>query len=315
LFTERSLINLKKIQLILVCFVLAYSITPYSFAEVKKPTWIAEFTEKDVDLSGLDKKAAGTVLNALNKNKAISGCKRAIIMDSCGRQAPKCCYNSIFLKEIVTQAKQGKSEEYLLGLLSGYSLYEKVKRAVAEAEAKRIWPVKPGNSPWKGAEDAPITIVEFFDFQCPYCIRANSTIKQIFKVYPNKIKLYLKNKILPFHKNATNAALASLAAHKQGKFWEMRDILFKNSKTLTKENILKYAEEIGLKMEQFKKDMDSKELKDQVKADMAHAKELAVSGIPTFFINGRKIRGARPFNDFKKVIDEELAKLKAKPAS
>jgi protein-disulfide isomerase len=290
---------------------LIYSTNSLSFAETKKSAWITEFRKKDVDLSGLDKKSLHMVLKIFNENDCACGCKEGSLA-SCLKHDSRCGYSRAIAREIVAQAKRGKSEEYLTGLLAGYFLFRKRKNSLARKDDNRIYTVKPGNSPWKGAENAPITIVEFTDFQCPFCARVLSTIEQIMRAYPNQIKFYVKNNPLPFHKNAQFAALASLAAAKQGKYWEMHDILFKNYKMLAKEKILGYAKEIGLDMEQFKKSLESKELKDQIEADKLQAIRLNARGTPAFFINGRKLGGARPFSAFKAIIDEELAKLKDK---
>ncbi len=182
------------------------------------------------------------------------------------------------------------------------------------ARAKpEIYELSVDNSPWKGTEGAPVTILEFTDFQCPYCARAAATMDQLVAAYPGQVILYVKNNPLPFHKNAPGAALASLAANAQGKYWEMYDLLFKNYRELSMENIHKFAEEIGLDMEKFKKDMEKQELKDQIKSDQMQAKQAKATSTPTFFINGRKMSGAQPLNNFKKVVVEELAKLKAEP--
>jgi protein-disulfide isomerase len=157
--------------------------------------------------------------------------------------------------------------------------------------------------------------VEFTDFQCPYCARGAATMEKVIQAYPDQIQLYVKNNPLPFHKQAPFAALASLAANEQGKYWEMHDLLFKNARSLSEEKILGFAEEIGLDMEQFKKSLEKQELKDQIEADKKDALGVDARGTPTFFVNGIKLRGAQPLKAFKKVIDEELAKLKSKPAA
>ncbi len=160
-----------------------------------------------------------------------------------------------------------------------------------------------------GSPKAPITIVEFSDFQCPFCNRVVPTIKQLEQDYGDKIRIVFKHNPLPFHKDAPLASQAALAAKEQGKFWEMHDMLFNNQKALTKDDLDKYAQELGLNVEKFKADFESEAIKAQINADKATASDLGATGTPAFFINGRKIKGAQPIENFKKLIDEELKKL------
>ena len=163
-----------------------------------------------------------------------------------------------------------------------------------------------GNSPSKGPKNAPVQIVEFSDFECPFCGRVVPTLKQIMDAYPGKVRIAFKQFPLPFHKNAPGASEAALAAHAQGKFWEMHDKLFQDPKSLTRETFEKYAQELGLNMNKFKADLDSKKFEAAVKADFAYGQSVGRFGTPTFFINGRKVSGAMPFDNFKQIIDEEL---------
>jgi protein-disulfide isomerase len=166
--------------------------------------------------------------------------------------------------------------------------------------------VDAGNSPSKGPKNAPVQIVEFSDFECPFCGRVVPTLKQIMDAYPGKVRITFKQFPLPFHKNAPGAAEAALAAHAQGKFWEMHDKLFQDPKALTRETFEKYAQELGLNLAKFKADLDSKKFEAAVKADFEYGQKVGRFGTPTFFINGRKVSGAMPFDNFKQIIDEEL---------
>jgi protein-disulfide isomerase len=162
----------------------------------------------------------------------------------------------------------------------------------------------------KGAATAQITIVEFSDFQCPFCSRVLATLDKLMKDYPDKIRVFFRHSPLPFHSDATPAAQAAVAAELQGKFWPMHDILFKNQQNLKRPDLEKYAKEIGLDVEKFKKDMDSPEVKKRVDEDLELGKKLGVQGTPNFFINGRPIRGAVPYEQFKSAIDDELLRGK-----
>ncbi len=168
--------------------------------------------------------------------------------------------------------------------------------------------VEVGTAPVKGAKNAPVTIVAFSDFECPFCSRVVPTLKQLEDQYQGKIKVAFKNQPLPFHANAKPAAAAALAAHEQGKFWEMHDKLFANQRALDRASLEKYAQEIGLNVGKFKADLDSGKYTAQIEADSAEGTRLGANGTPTFFINGRTLVGALPLEAFKKVIDEELKK-------
>ncbi len=165
-----------------------------------------------------------------------------------------------------------------------------------------------GHAPVKGAPNAPVTIVMFSDFQCPFCSRVEPTVKQIEDAYAGKVKVVWKNNPLPFHPNAMPAAKAAMAAYKQGKFWEMHDLLFANQRELSPASYEKWAQQIGLNMDKFKADMASSDVEAEIKADVAQAQQVGANGTPNFFIDGVNVVGAQPFDSFKKVIDDELAK-------
>ncbi|WP_375758255.1 DsbA family protein [Corallococcus exercitus] len=168
--------------------------------------------------------------------------------------------------------------------------------------------VEVGNAPVRGPKNAPVTIVAWSDFECPFCSRAVPTLEQVEKEYKGKVKIAFKHQPLSFHQNAKAAAQASMAAHEQGKFWEMHDKLFANQRALDRASLDKYAQELKLDMNKFKTAMDSGKFDKQIEADMADGASKGANGTPTFFINGRTLVGAQPYDVFKKVIDEELKK-------
>jgi protein-disulfide isomerase len=128
-------------------------------------------------------------------------------------------------------------------------------------------------------------------------------------VYKDKVRIVFKHLPLEIHKNAMGAALASEAARNQGKFWEYHDKLFANQSKLELNDLKQYAKEIGLDLARFEKDLVNLDLKKRVEDDMAEAKAIGVTGTPGFFINGRFSSGAKPFEEFAKVIDAELTRL------
>ncbi|PTL82618.1 thioredoxin domain-containing protein [Vitiosangium sp. GDMCC 1.1324] len=160
--------------------------------------------------------------------------------------------------------------------------------------------------PAKGPEGAPVTIVEFSDFQCPFCSRAIGTVEEVLKAYPNQVRLVFRQFPLEFHKQAPKAAEAALCANDQGKFWEMHDTLFANQKELEVPKLKEYAKKVGVDSAKFDKCLDSGEKAATVQADMADGQKVGVNGTPAFFINGILLSGAQPFDEFKSVIDSEL---------
>jgi protein-disulfide isomerase len=191
---------------------------------------------------------------------------------------------------------------------------ENVKGAPSAPVAQAAEPTGPvkvdirPDDPVKGNPKAPITIVEFSEFQCPFCSRVMPTLKQITDTYKNQVKVVFKHQPLPFHNNAMSAAEASEAAREQGKFWEMHDKLFAGQRELSPANYEKWAQEIGLDMGQFKQAMESRKHKGRVEADSQQGMKIGATGTPTFFVNGHKLEGAQPFERFKEVIDRELQK-------
>ena len=160
----------------------------------------------------------------------------------------------------------------------------------------------------KGPDDAPITIVEFADFECGYCSRAGDTMKQVMDKYPGKVRVVYRDFPLSFHQNAQPASVAARCAGAQGKYWEMHDTLFANQSSLNPESYIKWATELGLDVEAFKACSDDPKQAAAVQADFEAGVKLGVNGTPAFFVNGVNLSGARPVEDFVKVIDRELAK-------
>ncbi|MCH2185391.1 thioredoxin domain-containing protein [Myxococcota bacterium] len=173
-------------------------------------------------------------------------------------------------------------------------------------DPNKVHEVKTAGSPSIGPDDAAVTLIEFSDFQCPFCARVTPTLEQIQETYGDEVRIVFKHLPLRIHPQAPLAHAASEAAKEQGKFWEMHDLIFANQRQLTEEKFIEYAGQIDLDVEQFKVDMASPEIKKRVDADMEEASQLGVTGTPGFFINGKFVSGARPFADFKQRIDVEL---------
>ncbi len=169
--------------------------------------------------------------------------------------------------------------------------------------------VSADDDPVKGSEDAPVTIIEFSDFECPFCARFYSqTLSQIEKNYidTGKVKLVYRDFPLSFHQEAQPAAEASECADEQGKFWEMHDKIFENQQLISDSSYKQWATEMGLDTEQFNECLDSGKYASEVQKDFADGQAYGVSGTPAFFINGTKLIGAQPYSKFEEVIENAL---------
>jgi protein-disulfide isomerase len=166
--------------------------------------------------------------------------------------------------------------------------------------------VAAAGSPARGPSNAPIELIEFSDFQCPFCLRADPTIRQVLSTYGDRIRFVYRHYPLPNHPNARPAAEAAACADAQGKFWAYHDRLFANQSKLEPADLKQAAAEVGLDPAKFTACVDTHQTKDKVDADMRAGEEVGVNGTPAFFVNGRLLSGAQPFDVFKRVIDEEL---------
>ncbi len=183
-----------------------------------------------------------------------------------------------------------------------------------EQDDKTVWKVPVGDSPMKGKAEAPITIVIFSDYQCPFCSRVEPTLDEVQKTYGDKVRVVWKDNPLPFHPRAEPAAELAREARAQKKeagFWAAHDLLFKNQQKLSDEDLLGYAKELGLDVDKVKAAINDKKYAAVFTADQDLADDLQANGTPHMFINGRRVVGAQPIDKFKTIIDEELKKAEA----
>lgn len=177
------------------------------------------------------------------------------------------------------------------------------------ALVNKVYEVDLATAPTKGVATAPVTIAEFAEFQCPFCQNVNPTLQQIEGRYKDRVRFVWKHlPLVSIHSHAMDAAVAAEAARKQNRFWEYHDKLFANQKQLEPDDLRRYAQELGMDLARFDRDRQNPELKTRVLEDMAEATQLGVTSTPTFFINGRLVSGAMPFETFSTIIDQELAK-------
>jgi protein-disulfide isomerase len=162
------------------------------------------------------------------------------------------------------------------------------------------------SNPSRGAADAPVVLIEYTDYQCPYCTRIQPTLNKLVERYDGKLLHVFKNLPLPMHAQAPLAASAALCAQDQGKFWELHDWLFANQRKLSRDSIVEAAGSLGMDSEAFASCIDQGTYTERVRAETAEAQSYGITGTPGFLINGRVITGARPMEAFESVIDDEL---------
>jgi protein-disulfide isomerase len=183
-----------------------------------------------------------------------------------------------------------------------------------QEDPKAVYRVPVDDSPARGPADALVTIVESSDFECPFCKRVGPATRQIEENYRGKVRFVFKHNPLPFHPKALPAAIAAEEGRAQGgpaKFWEMHDRLFDSAPALDRPALEAVAQAAGLDMTAFRKALDDKRHEPRIRRDQALMTGLGANGTPTFFVNGRKIAGAVPYETFKAVVDEELARAEA----
>ena len=174
----------------------------------------------------------------------------------------------------------------------------------------KVYDIPTAGAPIRGKADAPVTLIEYSDFQCPFCSRAQPLIEALLKKYPDDLRVVYKHFPLSFHKAARPVAVASMAANAQGRFWEFHDVVFKNTQSLDPAKVNDYAKEAGLDVEKFSKDLETNKVayEKQVTLDMQQGQAASVRGTPTLYINGRKVQN-RSIPGMSAMVD---AALKAK---
>jgi len=159
----------------------------------------------------------------------------------------------------------------------------------------------------RGDKNAPVTLIEWSDFECSFCARVFPIIEQVLEEYEGQVRLIYRHFPLSFHTNAQKAAEASECAGDQGKFWEMHDIMFENQSSIAVDDLKGYAKELGLNTSTFDDCLDNDTHAQKVKDDFTEGTQVGVNGTPATFVNGTMISGAQPFESFAAAIDAALA--------
>jgi len=189
-------------------------------------------------------------------------------------------------------------------LLAGIPLDKRVQaEIVAAGPAQQI---DLSHAPTRGPATAPVSLVEFSDFECPFCAVTAPVVRQLLLAYPSQVRFAFKHYPLPMHKESPLAHEAAAAAADQGKFWEMHDLLFQTQSQLTRDDLIAKAAQLHLDVPRFTRDLDTHRFKPQIDADRQEGNRLGVDGTPFFFINGHAISGGASLSDFKHLIDAAL---------
>lgn len=262
-----------------------------------------------VDFSGLTAAQKTTVHKLLNENGCPCGCDMK--MAECRVKDPDCAYSRELATIIVETIRKGGSEADALRAASNSRFAHGPSGSNKLLEDAIAIPTD--GAPVLGPKTAAVTLVEFTDFQCPYCIAAVPQLQAVMKAFPTQVKLIFKQYPLDNHSQAAFAAAAAVAAQKQGKFWQMHDALFANHRDLSEPSVLAIAKELGLDMQRFQTDLKSPAVQQLVQRDIADGDRLGVPGTPTLFIDGQRLNGAVTLDVLKPIIEAEL-KNPATPA-
>jgi protein-disulfide isomerase len=262
-----------------------------------------------ISFAGLSDAQKTTALQAMNERDCQCGCGMGSI-GTCVKKDPNCPRSPNLARLAIDMAKQGKGMGEILAAID-----DKQKpspgagaQAAAPGGSKKVVPF--GHDLRRGAKATKVTVVEFSDFQCPFCKRAEPTVKQVLDKYGKDVALVWMNQPLPFHDHAMDAATAFQAAALQSpeKAWALHDKMYENNTALARTDIEKYAGEVGLNVAKFKKDWDDPKIKADIAEDQKVAGQVGANGTPTFYINGHELVGAQEASAFEKIIDDEIKK-------
>lgn len=256
-----------------------------------------------LDASGLSAAERATLLRILREEGCTCNCSMKIA--ECRVKDPG-CGDSRTLASIAAQELRAKRSQQQIRAALRDSDLARTRRASLFGEPVKL---TLAGAPARGPANARITIVEFSDFQCPYCRVAAANVIAVAKRFPNDVRLVFKQFPLEPTSPAALAAQAALAAHAQGKFWELHDKIFSNPRAVSRAMLLTWGREIGLDMRRFTAELDSGKFRRQVDTEVREGSAAGVTGTPSFFINGRHYRGSMDPETVAPILDEELKKI------
>jgi protein-disulfide isomerase len=267
----------------------------------KPADWQKVDNPPNVDFSPLTPAQKKTALAAMRAQPCLCGC--AMRIAECRIKDPNCSDSRAMAEIIVKAIKDGRDPAEAM---SNSDLVKRKSGAPDVLEAPVTIPT--AGSPVRGQADARITLVEFSDFECPFCSKAAAKIEAIQQAYPKDVRLIYKQYPLDSHPHAKIAAAAALAAHAQNKFWPMHDKLFANFNKLSQESIVQIAKDLNLDMTKFQADMHSPKTTQTILKDVNDGEKAQVDSTPTVFINGRRYNGPIELVVLKPILDSELKK-------
>jgi protein-disulfide isomerase len=260
-------------------------------------TWQTATDLPGVDWHGISGARKAAALKFIRTEKCTCGCTMKLA--ECRMKDPGCSYSRKEVSIAMKDFAEGKSAD---------EVRADIKQAAGTPPPVLEDPVKISISgdPVKGPENARVTIVEFSDFQCPYCSEAVAQANALVKNFPKDVKLVFKQFPLDFHEQAEFGAEAALAAQAQGKFWEMHDRLYAGFPDLSRKTVMRYAKEIGLDVNRFTADVDAHKFRARIALEEKEGEDAGVGGTPTFFIDGKKYNGIFDVASVAPLVKKEM---------
>lgn len=260
-------------------------------------TWQAEPNPPGVDWIGLSGAKKQSALRIMQTEGCSCGCDMKIA--ECRIKDPACGVSKKLAGSVVKETEEGKDAAFIRADL---------KRIAEEPPPVLEDPIKisTAGDPVRGPDNAKLTIVEFSDFQCPYCSTAAKQTSQVLKQFPKDVRLVFKQFPLDSHSQAEMGAEAALAAQAQGKFWEMHDLIYGGFPNLSRSIVEGYAKQLKLDMKKFDAEMTGHKYRDRVLAEEKEGEDAGVAGTPTFYFNGKKFNGLFDVASVVPVIQKEL---------
>ncbi len=254
-----------------------------------------EVEAQATDLSPAQQEALSQFLNGEN---CPCGCNKGTLAN-CIAKDRSCSISRGFARQAIAELRTGKPIVAARNGVAGYKKRAKQQPKRLHLDPNKRYEVKVGDAPTLGPDAAPVTVIAYLDYQCPYCRRAWPTLEKLQKSFPDKVRLVVKQHALPFHKQARTASRAALAAAEQGHFWEYQAALFRKGQKIDRDSLIALAGELKLDVDRFTKAIDSTRFDAQIDGEGAEAVRLGATGTPTTFINGKPLVGAQPYAYFE----------------
>jgi protein-disulfide isomerase len=257
-----------------------------------------------VDFTGLTEEQRALAVKVLNSSDCECGCGMTVAQ--CRVEDQNCPRSPVLARAILDAVRRGENEA---GVRAAYQAVVTATRPTAtpglQEPGQQVYSFAVDDSPVRGAAEAPITLVVFSDFECPFCRQAGPIVDRLLEEFEGEVRLVFKHFPLAFHANARLAAAAAEGARQQGKFWEMHDLLFQHTGALERESLLEFAGRLGLDREKLEAALDSPQTFARIERDLAEGRRVGVNGTPTYYINGRQVLNYKEM-PLRRYIQREL---------